>query len=125
MRDNKVLLGQRLGSHGAGMWALPGGHLEFSEQVEACAHREVMEETGLTLSSMTPGPFTSNVFHAEGKHYVTLFVVARAGAGEPQVREPSKCAGWRWFHWSSLPQPLFAPLLSLVASGYTPGQNAV
>ena len=119
-----VLLGQRLGSHGAGTWALPGGHLEFGEEVSACARREVVEETGLALESVAPGPFVSNVFQAEGKHYITLFMVGRAGAGEPQVLEPSKCSAWRWFKWSALLQPLFAPLQALVATGYAPAENA-
>jgi 8-oxo-dGTP diphosphatase len=123
VRDGLVLLGQRIGSHGAGTWALPGGHLEFGEAVEQCAQREVMEETGLQVEVVARGPYTSNVFQEEGKHYITLFVVAQALAGEPSVREPSKCLGWRWFRWSELPRPLFAPLVSLHASGFVP-ENA-
>jgi 8-oxo-dGTP diphosphatase len=29
MRAGKILLRQHLGSHGAGTWALPGGHLHY------------------------------------------------------------------------------------------------
>ena len=123
VRDGQVLLGQRKGSHGAGTWALPGGHLEFGETVAQCALREVLEETGLDISTVTPGPYTSDVFHAEGKHYVTLFVTAHSAAGEPALCEPDKCSEWRWCRWSELPAPLFAPLTTLQASGFVPDFN--
>jgi len=110
LRNGQVLLGQRIGSHGTGTWALPGGHLEFGETVEQCAKREVREETGLELQSVTAGPYTSDVFPSEGKHDVTLFVLSHSPLGEPPVREPTKCAQWQWFRWSALPEPLFQPL---------------
>lgn len=123
LREGLVLLGGRVGSHGAGTWALPGGHLEFGESVEQCARREVMEEAGLCLTTIVPGPYTSDLFAVEQKHYVTLFVVAQCPAGEPELREPHKCSAWQWFRWSALPQPLFPPLASLRGTGFVP-ENA-
>lgn len=120
MRAGRVLLGERSGAHGAGSWALPGGHLEFGECVEDCARRETLEETGLTLLNLRRGPWSNDIFEAEGRHYVTLFMLADAGPGEPQRLEPAKCRGWQWHEWSALPQPLFAPLATLVASGFRP-----
>lgn len=114
-RDGNVLLGRRLGSHGAGDWSAPGGHLEFGETPQQCAAREVLEETGLTLGATTQGPFTNDFFPAEQKHYVTLFILAHATEGTAQRREPDKCAGWQWCDPACLPQPLFAPLASLLA----------
>ncbi|MEZ0230803.1 MAG: NUDIX hydrolase [Planctomycetota bacterium] len=119
VEDGRVLLGQRRGSHGAGSWALPGGHLEWGESIEACARREVLEETGLELAEIRHGPFTNDVF-PEGKHYVTLFVVAERAAGEVKLLEPQKCARWEWFSWSALPDPLFLPLESLRKTGFNP-----
>ncbi|MDR7070840.1 8-oxo-dGTP diphosphatase [Pseudoxanthomonas japonensis] len=124
MRDGLVLLGKRMGSHGAGTWALPGGHLEFGESAAACAVREVREETGLEIESITAGPYTSDVFSSEGKHYITLFVVARSDAGDPALCEPEKCSGWQWFRWSELPSPLFQPLATLHATGFVPNGAA-
>jgi 8-oxo-dGTP diphosphatase len=51
IRDNKVLFGKRKGDHGGGTWAPPGGHLEFNEDPKDTAIREVLEETGLNVSS--------------------------------------------------------------------------
>ncbi len=120
IRDGMVLLGQRCSALGNGTWALPGGHLEFGESIEDCARREVLEETGLTIGAITPGPCANNVFVAEGRHYVTLFVIAEAHAGEPEAREPDKCAGWSWWRWAEFPAPLFPSLETLRQSGFTP-----
>lgn len=120
IRDGFVLLGERSGSHGAGTWAPPGGHLEFGESVEDCARRETAEETGLELKTLTAGPYTNDVMHLEGKHYVTVFIQASTEPGEPQLLEPDKCKGWHWFPWSELPDNLFQPMKTLVSQGYVP-----
>lgn len=48
-----VLLIRRGGEPYKGCWAFPGGFLEMNETLEACAARELMEETGLSVSSRT------------------------------------------------------------------------
>jgi 8-oxo-dGTP diphosphatase len=125
VRADTVLLGLRRGSHGAGSWALPGGHLQWGESVENCARREVKEETGLNLGVVGQGPYTNDVMAAEGKHYVTCFVEAVALAGEAQVLEPTKCERWAWFAWSAMPEELFQPLKTLVESGFIPKNVAI
>lgn len=108
-RDNKILLGKRIGSHGSGSWAFPGGHLEFNETIEDCAKREAMEETGLTIDNIRKDTFTNDIMEEENKHYVTCYVRADCKEGEPKIMEPNKCEEWNWFSWDNLPSPLFIP----------------
>ncbi|RZQ55078.1 ADP-ribose pyrophosphatase [Pseudoalteromonas phenolica] len=110
IRDGKILLGERIGSHGANTWATPGGHLEMGEEIEACAIRETLEETGLEVSEVSPLGFSNDVFNPLNKHYVTLYLVASGVEGEPEIMEPNKCLAWQWFGLDELPEPLFLSL---------------
>jgi 8-oxo-dGTP diphosphatase len=119
----RVLLGLRKNAHGMGTWSFPGGHLEYGEDVETCAVREVREETGTSITVVRRGPYTNDVFPEEQKHYVTLFVVADLVAGEVEVQEPEQCERWEWFEWSGLPHPLFLPIENLLKTGFDPFQD--
>jgi len=112
LKQGKVLLGKRKGSHGAATWATPGGHLEHGETVEECAARELFEETGLIAKSLQRGPYTSDLIMPH--HYITLFVFITKFEGELSCLEPHKCEGWQWFDWDDLPKPLLPPLQTFV-----------
>ncbi|RAH48175.1 nucleotide triphosphate diphosphatase NUDT15 [Aspergillus brunneoviolaceus CBS 621.78] len=131
-RANQVLLGERKGSHGAGTWALPGGHLEPGETWAACAAREVLEETNLAVSGLRFLTATNDVMAAENKHYITIYLGCTPTRREdcrapPPVMEPNKCREWRWVEWEEvtrwnsaknparlgLEHPLFLPLMNL------------
>ncbi|GAA6027061.1 hypothetical protein JCM8097_006080 [Rhodosporidiobolus ruineniae] len=115
--------GIRKGSHGAGALQLPGGHLEVGETPEACAVREVAEETGLTIRQEDVRflTATNDIFEVDNKHYITLFVGCVVDDDvEPEVLEPEKCERWEWTSWEKLkelaedPQNnLFLPLRGL------------
>jgi len=119
IRQGRVLLGKRKNSHGAGTWQFPGGHLEYGESIEACARRELKEETGLSIEKLQMGPFTNDFFEKERKHYVTLFVIADQTRGDARVMEPDKCERWDWFPWSQLPHPRFLPIVNLLKQNFT------
>jgi 8-oxo-dGTP diphosphatase len=117
-KDGKVLLGQRKNSHGSGTWAFPGGHLEYHETIEACAIREVFEETNLAIKNINHIAYTNDIFRQEHKHYVTLFVSAQYDSGDLEIKEPDKCEKWDWFHWDKLPEPMFLPLKNFIQQGH-------
>lgn len=119
VKNNKVLLGKRKSAHGEGTWGFPGGHLEFGESPEQCAVREALEETGIKIKNIKVGPYTNDIFKADKRHYITLFVLSDYDSGEPRVMEPDKCEVWQWFSWNSLPEPLFMPIHNLLKTGFT------
>ncbi|XP_069137161.1 uncharacterized protein [Argopecten irradians] len=126
---NCVLLGKRKNSTGDGMYALPGGHLEFGEEWCECGSRELMEETGLVLKDMSNCGVVNTVMDTENLHYIDLFVLGEVDITrleEPENREPQKCEGWDWFNWDSLPphDQLFLPLRLLINQGFHPFNGA-
>lgn len=108
-KSGDILLIQRQGSHGAGSWSVPGGHIDFGESVEECAAREVLEETGVVIRNPRFLGYTNDVFEAEGKHYVTMWVEADYAYGEPTITSPRETAFVGWIPATSLPTPRFIP----------------
>lgn len=108
VKDGKVLLCERLSSHGAGTFSIPGGHMEFGESFEDTARRELQEETGLTDVTVTDlvAVKSDRVY---GKHFVTIGMVAELRSGEPVVMEPEKARNWVWYSPEELPENLFLP----------------
>jgi 8-oxo-dGTP diphosphatase len=117
-KGGKFLLQQRQGSHGAGSWAPPGGHLEFGESFEDTARREVLEETGIKVTNLKFGAGTNDNFASEGKHYVTIWMLSDWQSGEPQITEPNKCREQRWCGFDDLPSPMFLPWQNLAQSEF-------
>ncbi len=106
LKDGKVLLGKRKGSHGEGEYAFPGGHLEYMESFEDCALRETKEECGIQIQNIR-FQFLANVTTYVPKHYVHIGLVADWKSGEPKVLEEEKCDSWNWYELDELPEPMF------------------
>ncbi|MGV8141282.1 MAG: nucleotide triphosphate diphosphatase NUDT15 [Candidatus Woesearchaeota archaeon] len=120
IKDGKFLLGKRLNAIGAGTWGMPGGKLEFGEDIADCAKREVYEETGLKIKNIRSGSYTNDYFQEEGIHFVSIVLVADYDSGILEVMEPEKCSEWQWFEWDKMPEPLFLPMKNLVKQEFNP-----
>jgi 8-oxo-dGTP diphosphatase len=124
-KDGQVLLVKRKNAHGAGSWAVPGGHLEFGETPEKCAIRETREEVGIEITDVRFVAITNDIFADEGKHYITIWMRGTLQSGEPHIAAAREVAEVGWFNWKALPSPLFIPLENLLGGrGYPEGVKA-
>ncbi|MSR78688.1 MAG: NUDIX domain-containing protein [Candidatus Taylorbacteria bacterium] len=121
MKDSKVLMGKRKGSHGEGKYCFPGGHLEYMESIMESIAREVSEEVGIEIKNIRFLRLYNEKEYAP-KHYVNIGFVADWKSGEPKVLEPDKCESWGWYEIDNLPSPLYSVIPSLIES-YKTGKN--
>jgi 8-oxo-dGTP diphosphatase len=94
-RDGKILVLKRTGGAASGAWYTPGGRLDPGETTEACARRELAEETGLApsgpLELVGRIPLPEPVYGAEG------FLVAYAcECRDGEVRLSAEHTAARW-----------------------------
>lgn len=120
-KDGKVLMHKRKGSHGAGEYSWPGGHLEYMESFEDCIRREVREEAAIEVKNIRFLRLLNLKSYAP-KHYVDLAFVADWASGEPKVMEPEKNDGWGWYALDNLPRPCFSAIDSYLEALNT-GRN--
>lgn len=109
---------KRQGSHGAGTWSLPGGHLEHGESFEDTARREVKEESNLDIKNIRFGAVTNDIFKDENKHYVTIWLLSDWAGSELKNVEPEKCTAQEWHTLDDIPQPLFHAWNQLLGSEF-------
>lgn len=108
LKEDRILLGKRKGSHGEGEFAGAGGHVELLESFESTALRELAEEAGKGFKITTPKFLcVTNLRKYQPKHYIDIGMVANWVSGEPQVMEPDKLEFWAWYDMNNLPSPLF------------------
>ena len=121
-RGNEILLIRREGVHGDGTWSTPGGHLDAGEDLEACAAREALEETGVEVDDIRFRGITNDVFEAEGLHYITVWMEGIWKRGDARAIARYELSEVRWFSADDLPENLFRPLHRLVTGDCYPAE---
>jgi 8-oxo-dGTP diphosphatase len=87
-RDGKILLVRRARSPAKGFYSLPGGRVEFGETLHAALHREVGEETALTIEVVDLAAWREVVPGATGGgHYLIMSFAARWTSGEVTLND--------------------------------------
>ncbi len=113
-KHGQILFGKRLNQPLG--WSIPGGHVEFGENLIDCAKREVMEEVGIEIENVEPLTFGENLLLDQDYHSVSIFLFSTIKDGEIIGNpEPHKCGGWEWFDITDIPSSLsfnYDPLLN-------------
>lgn len=88
-RSDRVLLAQRSKGPAVGRWGFPGGLHEIGETIEACAARELLEETGIEAEPHSVLSAINIIANDDAgrvrTHYLLVAVLLdwRRGEGEP------------------------------------------
>ncbi|WP_158606373.1 NUDIX hydrolase [Paenibacillus ginsengarvi] len=98
--EGRILLERRAIEPGYGMWALPGGMAEQGESIQACAVREVLEETGLEIE------VTKLLDVTGGIRVCTVFYEARLIGG--MLTKSAESLELEWFRPEHIPFEQFA-----------------
>lgn len=91
MRNERILVLQRSGGVGDGMWVPPGGQIENGEEPAEGMAREIVEETGMTL--FEPQLLRSWVWESDAPILVHHFVGFAEG---PSVRISEEHYDFDW-----------------------------
>ncbi|MBQ7503604.1 NUDIX hydrolase [bacterium] len=100
-KDNKILLIEHH-KNSQYYWLLPGGGLEYQEDIKACAERELKEETNLDIK-VGDLAFISEAINPDGsRHLIQLVFFAEQTGGELKLGDEERLHSLRYIDISEL-----------------------
>ncbi|WII95408.1 bifunctional nicotinamide-nucleotide adenylyltransferase/Nudix hydroxylase [Moraxella haemolytica] len=99
VQSGHILLVERGGEYGNGLWALPGGFLDINERLIDCVLRELSEETGLSINHNTlksRHTFDAPDRSLRGRTITTVFHFELTGNDLPTVKAGDDAKGVFW-----------------------------
>lgn len=99
VQSGHILLIERGGEYGHGLWALPGGFLDVDESLLGCVLRELHEETGLNIDKHTlqsRHTFDAPDRSPRGRTITTVFHFELTGESLPTVHAGDDAKGVFW-----------------------------
>lgn len=104
IKEGKVLLLKRARAPFQNYWVLPGGFVEYGEQVKASAKREMLEETGLEVKTEK----LIGVYDTPGRdprgHTVSVVFLCKVVGG--RLRGSREGKELKWFGKGELPKKI-------------------
>lgn len=79
-----------------GFWEFPGGGVEFGEDPQRAAKRELKEETGLSSSGSKFVCITSSVYKKDGFLKHAVYIVYACNVKRKNVRLTKEHSEYRW-----------------------------
>lgn len=93
----EVLLIRRGKAPRAGEWSIPGGRQEWGETVRETAVREIMEETGVTVTGLRLIDVVDGIYRVDGAvtgHWTLVDFRADWAGGTPRAGDDAIDAKW-------------------------------
>ena len=96
----------------AGLWSLPGGHVEFGESAVAAANRELLEESGVTADLTEFVGFYEIIRETPAFHYAIACYGGLWKSGEASASSDALAVRWvspsELYHFDFVPNVLEA-----------------
>ena len=95
-KQNKVLLVKRKNPPAQGMWAIPGGKVQWGETLKQALRREIKEELNIDIE---PGRLIKVIEFVPKQenarfHYIILDYLATITGGEPKAGDDALAVKW-------------------------------